>query len=316
MKKSNTRNYREEPMNSLEAEIAITALHATGEYTVLRKLDLERDPRFTRKKVQGAKIGLCIDTETTGLNHAENKVIELGIVAFEYDPMTAAIIRITDTYDGFEDPGCRLPKEIIDITGITDAMVAGQTFDDDRVMELADGASLVIAHNSAFDRKFVENRYPAFSRLPWACTVSQIDWGKERISSRTLEYLLYKCGGYTINAHRAQDDAEGLLGLLLGNFPVTETPIFKTLLEKSEELTSRICAVGAPYDKKDILKQRGYRWSDGSGNSCKGWWTEVPHYLEPDELNYLGTEIYPDGNSGSVDVKRIDAYTRFSVREA
>lgn len=138
---------------------------------------------------------------------------------------------------------------------------------------------------------------------------------KERISSRTLEYLLYKCGGYTINAHCAQDDAEGLPGLLLGNFPVTERPIFRALLEKSEELTSRICAVGAPYHKKEILKQRGYRWNDGSGNGCKGWWTEVPQYLEPDELGYLSREIYPDGNSGSVDIKRIDAYTRFSVRE-
>ncbi|MEI6702826.1 MAG: hypothetical protein WCL71_04725 [Deltaproteobacteria bacterium] len=35
-------------MNTLEAEIAITALHATGEYSVLRKLNLERDSRFTR----------------------------------------------------------------------------------------------------------------------------------------------------------------------------------------------------------------------------------------------------------------------------
>jgi hypothetical protein len=46
MKKTDKRNYREEPLNILEAEIAITALHATGEYTVLRRLNLEQDPRF------------------------------------------------------------------------------------------------------------------------------------------------------------------------------------------------------------------------------------------------------------------------------
>jgi ParB-like chromosome segregation protein Spo0J len=33
-KASNARNYQQEPMNPLEAEIAITALHATGEFTV------------------------------------------------------------------------------------------------------------------------------------------------------------------------------------------------------------------------------------------------------------------------------------------
>lgn len=316
MKKANSRNYQQEPLNTLEAEIAITALHATGEYTVVRKLNLERDSRFTQRSIQGSKIGLCLDTETTGLNHTEDKIIELGIVAFEYDPITAAIIRITDRYNGFEDPGCSLSKEIIEITGITDAMLAGQSFDDAQVKALADKATLVIAHNSAFDRKFVEDRYPIFTTLPWACTLAQLDWSKERIGSRTLEYLLYKCGGYSINAHRALDDAEGVLGLLLGSFPVSGTPIFKTLLEKSDEMTSRICAVGAPFDKKDILKQRGYRWNDGSNNSCKGWWTDVPQHLEQDELSYLGTEIYPNGNTGSVDINRIDAYARFSVREA
>jgi DNA polymerase-3 subunit epsilon len=176
MKTKNNRNYSDEPMNVLDAEIAITALHATGEYTVLRKLNLERDPRFSLKSVNGSKIGLCLDTETTGLNHTTDKIIELGIVAFEYDPVTAAVIRVTDRYNGLEDPGCPLEKEIIEITGITDAMVAGQAFDNDRVKALADKATIVIAHNSAFDRKFVEDRYQIFAKLPWACTVSQLDW--------------------------------------------------------------------------------------------------------------------------------------------
>ena len=80
-------------------------------------------------------------------------------------------------------------------------------------------------------------------------------------------------------------------------------------------MTSKICAVGAPFDKKDILKQRGYRWNDGSNNGCKGWWVNVPHHLEQDELTYLAKEIYPGGNTGSVNINRIDAYARFSVRE-
>ena len=83
MKTKNARNYHSDPMNVLETEIAITALHATGEFSVLRKLNLDRDSRFTLKSVPGTKIGLCIDTETTGLNHTEDKIIELGIVAFE-----------------------------------------------------------------------------------------------------------------------------------------------------------------------------------------------------------------------------------------
>lgn len=316
MKKSSTvRNHREQPLNPLEVEIAITALHNTGEFTVLRRLNLQKDPRFTRRELPDSRIGLCIDTETTGLNHAEDKIIELGIVAFEYDPLTGEIVRIADRYNGFEDPGQPLDAEITEITGITDEMLAGRSFDDAMVIALAEKATLVIAHNSAFDRKFVEARYPVFASLPWACTVSQLDWQKERISSRSLEYLLYKCGGYCINAHRALDDAEGVLGLLLGEFPKSGGSVFKALLARAMETTSRICAAGAPFDKKDLLKARGYRWDDGSRGGCKGWWTDVPQDLETAELKYLGDEIYPGGKTGLVNVVRIDALARFSARE-
>jgi DNA polymerase-3 subunit epsilon len=315
MKAKNSRNYSTDPMNALEAEIAITALHATGNFKVLRKLNLESDTRFTKRPVPGAKVAICIDTETTGMDYQSDKIIEIGMVAFEYDPVSGNIIRISDRYSGFEDPGRRLPPEIIEITGITDDMVTGQSFDNDRVNELARQACLVIAHNAAFDRKFVEARYPIFSRLLWACTVYQLNWQAERISSRTLEYLLYKCGGYFINAHRALDDAEGLLGLLMSRFPVSDSLIFKELLERSSELTSKICAVGAPFDKKDILKERGYRWNDGT-KGCKGWWINVPNDLEDEEMGYLAKEIYPGGRVESAEINRIDALARFSIREA
>ena len=314
MKTSKTRDFQKEPMNSLEAEIAVTALRATGEFSILRKLNLERESSFTLRSVAGSKIGICLDTETTGLNHAEDKIIELGIVAFEYDPITAEILRITDRYNGFEDPGLPLPKEIIDITGITDDMVRGQNLDDAQVNMLASQASVVIAHNAGFDRKFVEARFPAFTTLPWACSVNQIDWQAERISTRVLEYLLFKFGLF-INAHRALDDAEGVLGLLLGKLPVSKASVFKCLLNSYEEVTSKISAVGAPFDKKDILKQRGYRWNDGSQGGCKAWWTCVPSALENEELTWLASEVYSDSSTDRVEINRINAIDRFSIRE-
>lgn len=315
MKAPKAGHRQKEPLNSLEAEIVITALQATGDFRVIRKLNLENDTRFTRKPVENSRIALCLDTETTGLNHVEDKVIELGIVAFDYNPATGEIIRITDRYTGFEDPGEALPEGIKEITGITDEMVIGQAFGDEQVLNLAKKSSLVIAHNAAFDRKFVESRFPLFATLPWACSVSQLDWQMERISSRSLEYLLFKCGGYYINAHRALEDAEGVLGLLLGRLPISGTSIFKSLLEKSGETTSKIFAVNAPYDKKDILKQHGYRWNDGTRGDCKAWWTAIPYVEEQEELDFLAQEIYPGGNTDSVVISRIDALSRFSVRE-
>ncbi len=315
MKKSKAVKTSKDAPNSLDIELAIATLLSSGDFVVLRKIDLARDHRFTRKSVRGSRTALCLDTETTGLDYTQDRIIELGIVAFEYDPETGAIIQIIGRYSGFEDPGAPLAEEIKQITGITDEMLVGQVFDDGQIAAMVEDASLVIAHNAAFDRKFVETRFPLFTNIPWACTVSQINWQAERISSRTLEYLLYKCGGYCINAHRALDDTEGLLGLLLGKLPVSDTPIFKALLEASAEVSSKIYAVGAPFDKKDALKQRGYRWNDGSRGGTKGWWVSVPRDQEAKELAYLAEEIYPGGNTSSVEITWIDANSRFSVRD-
>ena len=301
-------------MNPIEAEVAVTGLNATGDYKVLRRLNLSHDNRFTRKAITTPLVGICIDTETTGLNYVSDKIIELGIVAFQYDPLTSGIIKIIDRYAGFEDPGVPLSPEITAITDITDEMVTGQSFDDAQVCRLAEQASLVIAHNAAFDRKFVEARFPVFSKVPWGCSMTQVDWQAERISTRVLEYLLFKFGWF-INAHRALDDAEGLLGILLEDLPVSETPVFKALLNRYDEVTAKICAVGAPFEKKDVLKQRGYRWNDGTQGGCKAWWTSVPGDLEREELSWLANEVYPRGITDSVEITRVDALDRFSIRE-
>jgi len=301
-------------MNPLEIEVAVSSLESTGDFRIIRRLCLEKDGRFSRGKAGETRVGLCLDTETTGLDFSRDKIIELGIVAFEYDPVSGGITSLSGGYSGFEDPGFALADEITEITGITDEMVAGKSFDDSRVLALAERASLVVAHNADFDRKFVEARYPVFARLPWACTVSQVDWQAERVSSRTLEFLLYKCGGFFIDAHRALDDAEGLFGLLLARLPLSGAPIMKSLLERAGEVSSKICAVGAPYDKKDLLKQRGYRWNDGSRGGMKGWWISVPGDREAEELAYLSREIFPRGDTGSVVISRVDAFSRFSDR--
>ena len=61
------------PLNPLETEIAISALHSTGDFVVLRRLDLERDPRFSRRPAVGSLVALCLDTETTGMDHGQDK---------------------------------------------------------------------------------------------------------------------------------------------------------------------------------------------------------------------------------------------------
>lgn len=67
---------------------------------------------------------------------------------------------------------------------------------------------------------------------------------------------------------------------------------FSQLLRSSECSRVRIYAENAPFDMKDHLKSRGYRWSDGSDGKPRAWWIEINDELQEEEFRYLRTEIY------------------------
>ena len=67
---------------------------------------------------------------------------------------------------------------------------------------------------------------------------------------------------------------------------------FAELYEASQQSRVRIFAENSPYDMKDHLKARGYRWSDGSDGRPKSWWIELQEDALDDELRYLRSEIY------------------------
>jgi DNA polymerase-3 subunit epsilon len=54
----------------------------------------------------------------------------------------------------------------------------------------------------------------------------------------------------------------------------------------------RIWAEGSPFDMKDELKKRGYRWNDGRDGRPKAWFIEIAEDLYEAELRFLRQEIY------------------------
>ena len=108
----------------MDLEHLATTLSADPDYKVLRRIKprVELSPTPNRPLAKG----VVIDTETTGLDPDTSKIIEIGLVAFEYDPVSGQPIRVIGSYGGLEDPGHPLSKETTELTGITDAMVAGQ----------------------------------------------------------------------------------------------------------------------------------------------------------------------------------------------
>jgi DNA polymerase-3 subunit epsilon len=94
---------------------------------------------------------VLLDTETTGLDARRNEIIELGMVKFDYLP-NGRIAGVRDTFSAFNEPSEPVPPEVTALTGITAEMVAGHRIDEAVVTAFVHDASIIIAHNSGFDR--------------------------------------------------------------------------------------------------------------------------------------------------------------------
>src|SRR6201981_1404821 len=89
------------------------------DYRVLRKL-IPRD-EFATCNGQTTRTGILLDVETTGLNTAQDEVIELAMVKFTYLP-DDRIATVTGVFSSFNEPSIPIPEEVVELTQITDEM--------------------------------------------------------------------------------------------------------------------------------------------------------------------------------------------------
>ncbi|MDX7952126.1 3'-5' exonuclease [Lichenihabitans sp. Uapishka_5] len=275
--------------SAFEPEAAARLLEAHGDYQVLRRL-VPRVTAPSRPLMLGERVAVIVDTETTGLDHKHDEVIELGMVAFIHDA-TGTVLDVIDTFSALQEPSRAIGPEITRLTGITDAMVEGQCIDIDAVETFIEVADLVIAHNAAFDRPFCERLTRGFDPKPWGCSVKEVDWATHGFEGSKLGYLVGQSGLFH-QGHRAVDDCHALLEVLAQTRPEQELTMLGHLLVRSEATRVRIWAEGAPYDLKDQLKRRGYRWDGGGDGRPRAWWVEVDEALAEAEIAYLEGEIY------------------------
>ncbi len=284
------------------------ALERSGGYRVLRRLE----PLTRREPPTGVQLrqGLFVDTETTGLDAARDEIIELAMVPFTYG-VDGEIYGIGEAFQQLRQPSKPIPPEVTAITGIDDAMVEGHAIDTQAVAAFAAPAALVIAHNAAFDRKFLERYSDVFNTKPWACSMSEVDWAGEGYEGVKLAYLA-SSAGFFYERHRATHDCLAALELLARVHPVSRRTGLAQLLDRARAPSWRIWAENAPFDFKDQLKARGYRWNAEAGGGPRAWYIDVAEAVREPELAFLKAEIY----RGEIDLltRRVDAYDRFSDR--
>jgi DNA polymerase-3 subunit epsilon len=113
-------------------------LTETGRYRILSKLKPRAIAEIVRPEFPLR--GVILDTETTGVDHRKDEIIEIGAIAFTFDA-AGSIGDVTGLYGGLQQPSIPISAEITKLTGITDEMVAGQFIDTTALRNLTEPAT-------------------------------------------------------------------------------------------------------------------------------------------------------------------------------
>ena len=280
-----------------------------SDWKLIRKLHLPK--KYNEASSEETKKGIVIDVEATGLSIGHDDVIQLALLPFDYEVTSGRIININkdQAFNGMREPRVPISEEASLITGITNEMVLNKKIDSKSVEAIIENTDLVIAHNAAYDRPMVEQHWDCFKTVSWACTFRSINWLKEGFSSAKLELLGLNYGWF-YEGHDAFNDCEACLALLSETLPKRNETVFSVLREYAIKPTYLIKAIDAPYDKRTLLRRKGYRWRPADQLNGKVWWTETDDYIE--EINWLNKEIYK--RKINIPIKKITALNRYSDR--
>jgi len=169
------------------------------------------EPPFTPLK---AAVFTVVDLETTGGAPPEHKITEIAAYRIEG-------LQVTEEFTTLVNPERSIPAFITSLTGINTAMVIGQPPSRDVLPGLLKflGDSVVVAHHSQFDRRFLDNELALAKLKP----LDNTDLCTSRLARRILPWLPSKSLGNLSaffgivipHRHRAAADALATCELLL-----------------------------------------------------------------------------------------------------
>ena len=160
---------------------------------------------------------VVLDLETTGGSARTDTITEVGAVKTRGGEVVGELATLVD-------PGTGLPPNIVALTGITTAMVAGAPRLANvlpSVLEFLSGAVLV-AHNAPFDVGFLraacEQHGQVWPRPPVLCTarLARAVLTRDEAPSVRLSALARLFGARTVPIHRALADARATVDVLHG----------------------------------------------------------------------------------------------------
>lgn len=195
------------------------------------------------------KFVLILDTETTGVDPKTDRAIE--VAAVQYSLEHACVMESYASLICAEEN----PAEAINhIPGkaLPFAMDDGDVWR--RVRDMASRCDAIVAHNAAFDRRFV----PESLRdcVPWICTLSGFDWPRAG-DDRKLISIALAHGLGVVDPHRALADCY-LIARLLTRCAELGTDI-GAMLERGLRPQATFQAL-VSFENKDLAKAKGFQW--------------------------------------------------------
>lgn len=296
-----------------EIEAAAKLLAASKEYRVIKAI---MPPEYLGNETRDV-VCVLADCEATSRDPLTAHPIELGMLKIGFNHNEPGSLIVMDCLEMLNDPGVPSEPGAEAVHGISQEELNGQKFDLQKINEFLSGVHYVIAHNAAYDRPVLSRAIPELAGFRWLCSMKDVDWASLGISSRALDYLIYKAG-YFHEAHRALADCIALNAVLSHPFLDGIAPLF-AMCEAGEDIAWTILCTGAPFDAKDIMKQRGYRWNPGDATGdipIKCWMTPelIGKQAMLDEFLWLQANVYRNQESATVVVIPMDSNIRYSER--
>ncbi len=151
---------------------------------------------------------VVFDIETTGLSPLNCKITEIGAVKIKNG-------EVLEAYNTFVNPECPIPQEIVELTSISDEMVADARTIDAVLPEFLDfvGDRLLMAHNADFDISFIRAAAKELDiqfNSPYLDTLGLSRFLNKDLKSHKLDVLAKHYKLEEFHHHRACDDAETL----------------------------------------------------------------------------------------------------------
>ena len=197
---------------------------------------------------------VVLDFESTGLNTAKARIIEVGAVKLVEGT-------VTETFQQLVDPEEALPPKITEITGITDANLQGQPKAETVLPKLLEfiGDAPLAAHNASFDVNLLKSELKRLN-LHWNGPVlDTLTYARKlypKLKSFRLGALCKHLGVSLKNAHRAVHDAAATAQCLARMFAETRERYPEVMTDRELNAALQGGAIGESWHIILLAKNR------------------------------------------------------------